>query len=176
VSIAAKAAIRRGRDWEGDDPKGWHVCEKLNGLRCYWDGERAWSKEGNLITLPPHIVRDMPEGLHRDGEIYAGRDGFEIARSAVQYNRWTPDVHFVVFDAPHVAGNWLQRIAAARSQCRHVVTGYVCESYAQLMDNLREVQSGGGEGLMIHSPEQTRYTPGRTGLLLKVKLVLALLE
>jgi len=175
VSVVAKAAMQHGRDWEGDDPTGWHVCEKLNGVRCYWDGANAWSKEGNLIKLPPRIVRDMPEGLHRDGEIYAGRDGFEIARSAVQYGRWKDDVHFVAFDAPHVEGDWLHRMASLRSECRHVVSGYICESYAELMDDLRRVQANGGEGLMIHSPLQTRYTPGRTSLLLKLKLVLPLL-
>lgn len=175
MSAIAKASMQHGRDWEGDDPTGWQVCEKLHGLRCYWDGERAWSKEGNLIQLPPHIARDMPQGLHRDGEIYAGRNGFEVARAAVQYNHWTDEVHFVAFDCPHVAGDWLHRISEARDWRQPVVSGYVCESYAHLMDSLREVQANGGEGLMIHSPKQTRYTLGRTNLLLKVKLVLPLL-
>lgn len=175
MSIAAKAALQHGRDWEGDDPTGWFVCEKLNGVRCYWDGANGWSKEGNRIALPQTITRLLPSGFRLDGEIYAGRGGFEIARSAVQYGRWTEAVSFVGFDAPSVPGNWLQRVAVARSHYQHVVAGCVCESHAALMDELREVQAKDGEGLMLYSPKQTRYTPGRTGQLLKVKLVLPLL-
>ena len=163
-----------GRDWEGDSPAGWFVTEKLDGVRCYWDGDTAWSKEGNIIALPNHITKWLPKTA-LDGEIFAGRGRFEIARSAVQYNRWTPDVNFYVFDKPDAPGNWHQRMLNVQCSKHHRVLGIVCTSYAQLMDQLRATQNAGGEGLMIHSPLQTRYEPGRTSRLLKVKLVLPLL-
>jgi len=167
--------MMHGRDWEGDDPTGWFVTEKLDGVRCYWDGFNAWSKSGHRIELPARIANILPR-TKLDGEIYAGRGKFEIARSAVQYGRWTDECQFIAFDKPDAKGDWLQRIAVARVVYHNVVAGHVCESYAELMDMLREVQLQGGEGLMIHSPNQTRYTPGRTNDLLKVKLVLPLLS
>jgi len=167
--------MMHGRDWEGDNPAGWHVAEKLDGVRCYWDGFNAWSKSGHRIELPARIARQMP-GTPLDGEIYAGPGRFEIARSAVQYDRWTDDCRFIAFDKPDAQGDWLQRIAVARAVYSNTVAGNVCESYAELMDTLRAVQANGGEGLMIHSPNQTRYTPGRTSDLLKVKLVLPMLS
>lgn len=167
--------MQHGRDWEGDNPAGWFVTEKLDGVRCYWDGANAWSKSGERITLPDRIRRVLPV-TPLDGEIYAGRGRFETARSAVQYNQWVDDVEFVAFDKQDAPGHLLERLQAAQSVWPFCVTAKVCRSYAELMDQLRAVQADGGEGLMIHSPLQIKYTPGRTGLIRKVKLVLPLLD
>jgi DNA ligase-1 len=163
-----------GRDWEGDNPSGWYWGEKLEGVHCEWDGKHAWSKEDNEIKLPPHILDALPT-TPLVGEIYAGRGNFEIARSAVQYGQWNKSIRFVVFDKPDAKGNIWQRLQVARLFWKDCITVQVCKSYAELMDALRFIQSERGEGLMIHSPLQTRYEPGRTSRLLKVKLVLPLL-
>lgn len=170
-----KLKLMHGRNWEGDDPAGWFVSEKLDGVRCYWDGFNAWTKEGFEIFLPSSIRDILPAGKHLDGEIYAGRGNFEIARSAVQYNRWTEVVRFYAFDRPDEDGNIMRRTRNLRHIYRWCLTPHVCDSHGDLMDSLRTVQAHGGEGLMIHSPKQKRYTPGRTSKLLKVKLVLPLL-
>lgn len=167
--------MQHGRDWDGENPAGWFVTEKLNGCRCFWDGANAWSKSGERIPLPARIHRELP-GTSLDGEIYAGRGGFESARAAVQYNQWVKDVQFVAFDKPDAPGNLMERLRSAQSVWPHCVTTKVCQSYAELMDDLRAVQADGGEGLMIHAPQQINYTPGRTGLIRKVKLVLPLLD
>ncbi len=174
MNLVASKYLMHGRDWEGDEPTGWGVGEKLEGVRCYWDGFNAWSKSGHRIELPERITGELP-GTSLDGELYAGPGRFEIARSAVQYGRWVPEVQFIAFDKPDGEGDWLQRLALVAAVYPRHVAGHVCRSYAQLMDELRETQANGGEGLMIHSPDQTRYTPGRTSLLLKVKLVLPML-
>lgn len=166
--------MQHGRDWEGDDPRGWFVTEKLEGCRCYWDGANAWSKSGQRITLPARIWQTLPASP-LDGEIYAGRGRFEIARQAVQYGRWRDDVQFIAFDKQDAPGNIVERLRAARAVWPHVVTARPCSSYSELMDELRSVQADGGEGLMIYSPQQINYAPGRTGLIRKVKLVLPLL-
>ena len=28
------------------DPTGWLMSEKLDGVRCYWDGMKLWSRGG----------------------------------------------------------------------------------------------------------------------------------
>lgn len=167
--------LQHGRDWEGDNPSGWFVTEKLDGCRCYWDGDTAWSKDGNIIQLPEHIRRDLPR-MPLDGEIYAGRGNFEIARSAVQYNRWLDEVRFVAFDRPNIIGHHRERTRNLAHHWPDCLTSYVCESYAELMDDLRRVQANGGEGLMLYSPLQTCYERKRTSRVLKVKHVLPLLS
>lgn len=177
LSTAAAPLLMHGRDWEGDDPAGWFVTEKLDGCRCYWDGAAAWSKDGNPITLPPHILETLPASP-LDGEIYAGRGNFEIARSAVQYGRWLPEVRFVAFDRPDQSGNLMRRTRNLRHvlTCGFCLTPHLCDSYSDLIASLREVQSNGGEGLMIYSPKQPGYVRARTSSVLKVKHVLPLLS
>ena len=29
------------------DPTGWYMSEKLDGVRCYWDGDKFYSRAGN---------------------------------------------------------------------------------------------------------------------------------
>ena len=36
----------QGLDWNNEDPKGWFMSEKLDGIRAYWDGTQFWSKRG----------------------------------------------------------------------------------------------------------------------------------
>ena len=57
----------------------------------------------------------------------------------------------------------------AREAWRNTVADYVCESRRWLMERLRDVQAGGGEGLVIRNPDVTGYETGRTDNLLKVK-------
>ena len=30
-----------------DDPSGWLMSEKLDGVRCYWDGSVMYTRNGN---------------------------------------------------------------------------------------------------------------------------------
>ena len=34
-------------DPDRDDPTGWLMSEKLNGVRCYWDGSTLYTRNGN---------------------------------------------------------------------------------------------------------------------------------
>ena len=52
-----KKYLMQGYDWNNEDPKGWYMSEKLDGVRAYWDGEQFWSKRG--ITYPKNITKYM---------------------------------------------------------------------------------------------------------------------
>jgi hypothetical protein len=41
----------QGLDWINEDPKGWIMSEKLDGVRAYWDGAQFWSKRGSYFFL-----------------------------------------------------------------------------------------------------------------------------
>jgi ATP-dependent DNA ligase len=60
-------------------------------------------------------------------------------------------------------------MAAAARLWRDTVAFEVCQSHRWLMERLRDVQSDGGEGLVIRNPVITRYETGRTVNTLKVK-------
>ena len=150
------------------DSAGWLVSEKMEDVRAYWDGVQFWTRGGNVIAAPAWFTRGLP-AKPLDGGIWAGRGRFEEARQAVQLGRWTRRCRFVAFDAPETHGTWQRRLVVAAQLWRDVVSFEVCKGHDWLMDRLREVQTGGGEGLVIRHPAIHCYEKGRTQNVLKVK-------
>jgi len=108
-------------------PSSWLLSEKLDGERAWWDGgvsrglitipwrRRAkmdgiepctglWTGNGNIIHAPDWFLDSLPAGVILDGELWAGRGGFQQVMSAVR--KKTPvdwewrKIKFMVFDAP----------------------------------------------------------------------------
>lgn len=166
--------ITLGTNYDGCDPTGWIVSEKLDGCRCIWDGVTLWSRGGRPLTrTPPDFLADLPVGQLLDGELWAGRGRYEEARIAIQsYKRkfWTDRLRFMVFDAPQVNGTWIERMATVNHTIfSRPVDWSVCSSREDMWRLFHEVTQGGGEGLMLRNPDTVGYERGRTRNLLKVK-------
>jgi DNA ligase 1 len=164
--------MMHGHDYSGQDVTDWLMSEKLNGCRAYWDGETMWSRGGNVINIPSAMRAALPS-TSLDGEIYAGRDGFEAARKAVQYGRFTTAVKFVAFDLPESSGAFYQRYEALSillpedeivSYAEHID----CAGIAAAVDFMSIVQAGAGEGVVLRNP-YALYTPGVGWEVLKLK-------
>ena len=166
---------------------GWLASEKLNGCRAYWDGQRFWTRGGNVIDAPKWFTRGLPN-VPLDGEIWAGRDGlcgqtsFEVARVAVQHGgRWfeelSPSGHrieFAVFDFPGWRATWSRRMAEAgksirRAACAVCVPFHRVTNPRQWIDFMLDIRRLGGEGAMFRNPEVTTYEMGRSENLLRLK-------
>ena len=166
--------MMHGKDYGAQKLRGWLACEKFDGCRGYWDGQRMWSKEGNEITLPAEWRAALP-AIPLDGEIYAGRGRFFTARNAVVFNKWDDEgLCYRVFDAPQASGTWVQRLDAASSaliRCgafASVVEPVVITSERHAWELLQSALDEGAEGLMVRHPANM-YRPGRTSQLLKLK-------
>lgn len=100
------------------NPVGWYMSEKLDGIRCFWDGgisrdyeledvpyanvekkERLkeipratglWSRNGNPIIAPDIWLDDLPKGIPLDGELWMGHGTFQKTSSVVK--KLKPDV------------------------------------------------------------------------------------
>lgn len=96
-----------------DDPSGWLMSEKLDGVRCYWNGETMFTRNGNPIYAPDAWINQLPE-VALDGELWSGRDDFQSIVSIVR--RGNPDIEkwktikFMVFDGPLLKGNFSTRL------------------------------------------------------------------
>jgi DNA ligase 1 len=155
-------------DYHGQDPSGWHMTEKFNGCRAYWDGGRFWTRGGNVVAAPEWFTKDLPRSRCLDGEIFAGYGNFEAARLAVQYGRFTRDMRFVVFDAPGF-GTWTERIRRVEPGNRvNAVTATPCRSRADLRAKVIAIVDNGGEGIMLRSPTAKGYECGRSKNMLRV--------
>ena len=163
--------------WDDQDPTGWWLSEKLDGVRAYWDGKQFISRLGNAYLAPEWFIEGLPE-FPLDGELFAGRGRFQhavsVARRMDKGEGWK-SLAYVVFDAPALGHGFEDRIrhledhfgARPVAQTR-VLEHRVCAGVDDLHVELRRVEGLGGEGVMLRRPG-SRYVAGRSDTLLKVK-------
>lgn len=155
------------------------------------------TRNGKPIHAPDWWLAALP-AYDLDGELTMGRGRFQDTVSAVRCRqpdeRWD-DVQFLVFDAPNHPGAFRDRLAflwrghrssypqfaalqvnfadrhAAQARVWDVVPHYVvCSLYTDLhlRTLLEEIESEGGEGIMLRDPESL-YERKRSNTLLKMK-------
>lgn len=175
----APALLLAGVYRPGIDLAGWWVSEKYDGVRGHWDGRTLRTRGGEPIHTPAWYTAGWPTGVPLDGELWAGRRGFEQAQSTVA--RQTPQdaawrrLRFMVFDLPAHPGTFDARLPALRRTVAAIGQPWVVAvpqrkvaHDAELQALLSEVVQGGGEGLMLHRGDAL-YRAGRGGELLKLK-------
>jgi len=159
------------------DPTHWWLSEKLDGVRAYWDGERFWSRLGNLFHAPDWFVAGLPS-VPLDGELWLDRKKFQrtvsIVRRQDKSDLWK-EVRFLVFDAPKLEKSFEARLEFVKECLTGSKVPYaqahehqLCTGVDHLRQELARFEALGGEGLMLRQPG-SRYEGGRSSTLLKVK-------
>ena len=153
------------------------MSEKLDGVRGYWTGSKLISRHGNLFHAPEWFTRNFPP-TPLDGELWTEREQFQELASIVRRESAGTDwekVHYFVFDAPEIEGGFEKRLDFVRrwflehpDLFAEVLEHQICESEEHLRKKLKEIESLGGEGMMLRKP-CSPYTVGRSHDLLKVK-------
>jgi len=156
---------------------GWWVSEKLDGVRAWWDGEKFWSRLGNMFYAPEWFRDAMPKDQVLDGELFMGRRMFQetisVVRSQDESDRWK-DITFMVFDVPSQGKKPFEaRIQVMKEVCHNrPYTQFVEQRMITPEDDiaqmLKEIEELGGEGLMLRAPK-SKYVGTRSNTLLKVK-------
>jgi DNA ligase-1 len=163
--------------WEDQDPTGWWLSEKLDGVRAYWDGKQFISRLGNAYFAPDWFIEGLPD-FPLDGELFAGRGRFQhavsVARRMDKGEGWKT-LAYVVFDAPALDHGFEHRIRHLEDHFgarpwpqAHVLEHRECTGVDDLQTELRRIEELGGEGVMLRRPG-SRYIAGRSDTLLKVK-------
>lgn len=177
--------------WVDEDPTGWWMSEKLDGVRAWWDGEKFLSRLGNEYHAPEWFKAEMPAFV-LDGELFIGRGKFQETVSTVRKlvpndEEWA-NVKFMVFDggwwdgdSPEDCGPFEERLAYLKQEIE--IHGAVapgnepilliceqvkCKNVEHLRSHLKEVEAKGGEGVMLRKAGSL-YEEGRSSTLLKVK-------
>jgi DNA ligase-1 len=163
--------------WETQDPTGWWMSEKLDGVRAYWDGKQFISRLGNAYLAPDWFIEGLPD-FPLDGELFAGRGRFQhavsIARRMDKGLGWK-SLTYVIFDAPALLHAFEQRIKHLEEHFTanpwphaRVLEHRVCTGHDDLKTELVRIEELSGEGLMLRQPG-SKYVAGRSDTLLKVK-------
>jgi DNA ligase-1 len=164
--------VMLSKSWEDQDPSGWWMSEKLDGVRSYWDGEEFRSRNGNIFAAPDWFKKGMPK-QDLDGELWTGRGDFEtvsgIVRTKVPGPGWKK-VKYLIFDAPKERGGFedrLDRIGRLPAHAKKLAQKK-CRSKEDLVRFLRSIEDQGGEGVMLRRAGSA-YERKRSSALLKVK-------
>lgn len=170
--------ILLAESWDNSlDLSGWWMSEKLDGVRAYWDGQQFLSRQGNLYHAPDWFVAGLPN-VPLDGELWIDRKAFQrtvsVVRRQDKSDHWK-SVRYIVFDAPAAATSFEDRIDFLKDGIRGWKNTFVtihehmlCRDVTHLREELKRIESLGGEGLMLRQPG-SKYASGRSSTLLKVK-------
>lgn len=157
--------------WQGQDPTGWWMSEKLDGVRAYWDGSQFWSRNEKPFDAPEFFTIGFP-AIPLDGELWLDRGKFNEASGIVRRKGGDPQwgrLTYMVFDCINDTLSFEQRTANIPSAAKLVVLPqFQCLGETHLREFYAETLKLGGEGVMLRQP-QSIYEHKRSHNLLKVK-------
>jgi len=172
--------LMHGIDADLDDLSqyvGWYCQEKYRGVRLYWDGHRAWSRQWREVQLPHDWYDFMPD-IALDCELYDGVDGERRCASAIRFGakHFTPTMRIIAFDAPGSHRyTWEYRIKQVRYAVEEADFDRIewapyskFESVDSMLAALHQVHDREGEGLMLRRPGSL-YQAGYSDNLIKLK-------
>ena len=170
--------LQKPRVYQGNEKIiNWYMSEKLDGIRGYWDGKRFHTRNGNRIFAPKWFTVNFPP-FELDGELWSGRNNFEFIQSTVLDKKASESwkkITYHIFEVPNAEGDFSTRLQKARAWFEHhenskvkIITQVKCQGREHLQQFLNEIESKGGEGVIIKNP-RTGYHTGRSHQVLKVK-------
>ncbi len=161
------------KDWSyftSPNPTGWWASEKIWDVRVMFCGKYFWTRGGLRVNAPAWFTKDLPTDLRLDGGLYAGRSGFNEARSAANHGRFTSNISFQIYDVPQAPGTWAERIAVAPTLPHAApVAFWPVLSKQHLVSSFHEIRRGQGEGVVIRCPQAVGYQRGRSNSALRLK-------
>ncbi|KAE9402549.1 hypothetical protein BT96DRAFT_964719 [Gymnopus androsaceus JB14] len=180
----ANVSVLLANSWDsanGPDPTGWWISEKLDGVRTYYDGKLMYSRLGNPFTPPQWFLDKLPKDVTLDGELFGGRGEFQNTVSIVKTMNsphWK-GIAFHVFDIPSIGTqpfesrmDRLKKLfgpgGSHASDKVVLVEHEKAKSRQHVIDKLKEVETLGGEGIMLRKPG-SQYEGKRSSTLLKLK-------
>jgi len=181
VPAPAVPVLMLASDWpSGEDPAGFLVSEKLDGVRALWDGQTLRFRSGLPIAAPGWFTAALPKAA-LDGELWLGRGRFDelsgIVRHAEPVDADWRAVRYMVFDLPGRPvpfGQRVQQLQAVVAQAQQpwlqVVAQQQVPNAVALQALLKQTVADGGEGLVLHRASAL-WSPGRSTTLLKFKPV-----
>jgi len=152
---------------------GWVMSEKLDGVRAYWNGKKLLTRNGNQIYAPSWFTKDFPT-FELDGELWTKRGNFDYISSVVRGSMYPENWErftYNVFEVPNTKGNlWdrLSKVKPYQSKIIKIIPQIKVKSKAHLKKFLKEIESKGGEGVVVRDPNSL-YIAKRTNKALKVK-------
>ncbi|KAG3102377.1 hypothetical protein PI124_g13402 [Phytophthora idaei] len=179
-TTAPKVLLAKKWEREKDDPVGWWISEKFDGVRAFWDSSKKifLSRLGNEYPAPSWFTAGFPDDVDLDGELFGGRGAFQftVGIAKTQGSKQWEKLVYKVFDAPSLkTQKFEERMECAKCVVTKASSKYIewvehtkCKSLEHLDEVFNEIEKLGGEGLMVREPG-SKYAQARSSSLLKIK-------
>jgi DNA polymerase beta len=178
-------------------PIGWYMSEKYDGYRAGYNPQdnSFYSRQNKQFHCPEWFLQSIPPKIQFDGELWAGRDNFQlmgVVRKKVPLDEDWINIQYIVYDLPTSDKPFDQRIkelykygelaknrwSVIRKQfsypyntleCPFIVSEQVkIKSEEHLDSYYTHIIQNRGEGIMIKHP-LCEYKNGRCKTMLKYK-------
>jgi DNA ligase-1 len=170
--------LQKARSYTGkENITGWVMSEKLDGIRGYWDGNRLLTRKGVPLHPPPWFIKNFP-AFELDGELWSKQGQFEFIQSVVLDAEPGPGwekINYHIFEVPNQAGTFFHRLDKAKQWFKshpashvRVIPQTLIHDRSDLDRFFLDVESRGGEGVIVKNPNKSYHT-GRSAHVLKVK-------
>lgn len=170
--------LAKSFDEKKNDPTGWLMSEKLDGVRCFWNGEAMYTRNGCVFVAPDWFKNLLPNDISFDGELWTKRDDFQhtcsIVRRKDKNEEWH-DVTYMIYDCPLLKTIFTKRLEICEKKVKEINhpniqfhKHQVCTGVDQVKSEMERILKLDGEGVMIKNPESF-YEQGRSKNLLKCK-------
>ena len=157
--------------------ENWLMSEKLDGIRGYWNGKQFLTRKGGVINVSDWFIDNFPK-FELDGELWSKQNDFCFIQSTVMdmepSDSWK-SITYNIFEVPNTDGDFPARLQKAKdwftshqNKYVRVIPQIVCREKAHLSEFLKDVESRGGEGVIVKDPTLDYHT-GRSPHVLKVK-------
>lgn len=165
-----KPKVMLAKNYDNEDPAGWLVSEKLDGVRAIWTGTELTSRNGNKFSTPNWFTTNLPKSLSLDGELYLGRGEFQktvsIVRKLYSIEEEWKNISYYIFDVIEDLP-YEERMKKIPSGLK-VLSWKVIKNNQHFNSYFNDLLTKGAEGVMLRNPK-TPYEFKRTKNLLKYK-------
>ena len=164
------------KEHKNENPIGYWVSEKYDGMRAVWTGDELRSRANKKIYAPEFFIKKLPKGIPLDGELFLNRASFEKTMSIVK--RHTPvesdwkKIKYVLFNTPG-KGTFEERQKTLKKLFPNKGPVFVApqtrvNSLNTLNKIYKNILSKKGEGVMLRA-YGSPYEQKRSKHLLKMK-------
>lgn len=97
------------------------MSEKLDGVRCYWNGSNLYKRGGGKFNPPKWFTDELPADMALDGELFTKRDDFQRISKITskqddsRHDLWR-EITYMAYDAPLEKGNFAKRLELAEKR------------------------------------------------------------
>jgi len=161
------------KQYDGSNPAGCWMSEKLDGVRALWDGSHLMSRNDNEFAAPDWFIKGLPNDVILDGELWEGRGLFQqtVGKVRTKYNADWTGITFMVFDVVK-AGTFEERMQSLGTfnlpPHVKILQQIKCKGWNHLDEFERRILALDGEGVMLRK-SGSLYEHKRSSSLMKVK-------